>query len=107
MLTLATYATLGYFGDIRVFLSAILRKISFPKVRIRKRNEPAKGNNHPGQPQEYDVSHLKAKAGRRFSGYLTAFCASCFPSYTSKGNSTIDLRHKRIFNDYYLSKTCK
>nr|DAJ50126.1 MAG TPA: hypothetical protein [Caudoviricetes sp.]DAK26885.1 MAG TPA: hypothetical protein [Caudoviricetes sp.] len=81
MLTLATYATLGYFGDIRVFKSAILRKTSFPKDRNSKRKEPAKGNNHPRQPREHEVSHLKAKAGRRFSGYLTVFCAPCFPVY--------------------------
>nr|DAD63104.1 MAG TPA: hypothetical protein [Caudoviricetes sp.] len=31
---------------------------------------------------------------------------SLLSSLHSKGNSAIDLRDKRIFNDYYLSKTC-
>ena len=106
LLTLATYATLRYKRDIFNFQSAILRKTSFPKARSSKRKEPAKGNNHRRQLLEYDVSHLKAKAGRRFSGYLTAFCAPCFPSYTSKGDSAIDLRDKRIFNNSIMLKTC-
>nr|DAS57769.1 MAG TPA: hypothetical protein [Caudoviricetes sp.] len=74
-----------YKRDIFNFQSAILRKTSFPKARSSKRSEPAKGNNHPRQPREHEVSHLKAKAGRRFSGYLTAFCAPCFPVYIQKG----------------------
>nr|DAF92483.1 MAG TPA: Testis-expressed sequence 29 protein [Siphoviridae sp. ctkhg5] len=70
-----------YKRDIFNFQSAILRKTSFPKERSSKRKEPAKGNNHREQPREHDVSHLEAKAGRRFSGYLPVFCAPCFPVY--------------------------
>nr|DAS53341.1 MAG TPA: hypothetical protein [Caudoviricetes sp.] len=48
----------------------------------------------------------QSKSGQTLQRVSDRLLRSLLSSLHSKGNSTIDLRDKRIFNNYYLLKTC-
>lgn len=103
------------FGDIRDievlwrhsrFFFCYTKENKFPKRPQQQEKRTSKGKQSQKAASGVRRFTPQSKSGQtlqRISARLLRFLLS---SLHSNGHSAIDLRDKRIFNDYYLSKTC-
>lgn len=103
------------FGDIRDievlwrhsrFFICYTKENKFPKRPQQQKKRTSKGKQSQKAASGVRRFTPQSKSGQtlqRISARLLRFLLS---SLHSNGHSAIDLRDKRIFNDYYLSKTC-
>lgn len=103
------------FGDIRDievfwrhsrFLICYTKENKFPKSTQQQEKRTSKGKQSPREILGVRRFTPQSKSGQTLQRISARLLRSLLSSLHSKGNSTIDLRDKRIFNDYYLSKTC-
>lgn len=103
------------FGDIRDievfwrhsrFLICYTKENEFPKSTQQQEKRTSKGKQSPREILGVRRFTPQSKSGQTLQRISARLLRSLLSSLHSKGNSTIDLRDKRIFNDYYLSKTC-
>ena len=103
------------FGDIRDievqtrhFLISICytKENKFPKSTQQQEKRTSEGKQSPETTSGTRRFTPQSKSGQTLQRVSDRLLRSLLSSLHSKGNSAIDLRDKRIFNDYYLSKTC-
>lgn len=103
------------FGDIRDievlwrhsrFLICYTKENKFPKRPQQQEKRTSKGKQSPREISEARRFTSQSKSGQTLQRVSDRLLRSLLSSLHSKGNSTIDLRDKRIFNNYYLLKTC-
>lgn len=103
------------FGDIRDigvlwrhsrFLICYTKENKFPKRPRQQEKRTSKGKQSPRKTFQVRRFTPKSKSGQTLQRVSDRLLRSLLSSLHSKGNSTIDLRDKRIFYNYYLLKTC-
>lgn len=103
------------FGDIRDigvlwrhsrFLICYTKENKFPKRPQQQEKRTSEGKQSPETTSGVRRFTPQSKSGQTLQRISARLLRSLLSSLHSKGNSTIDLRDKRIFNDYYLLKTC-
>lgn len=103
------------FGDIRDievqtrhFLISICytKENKFPKNTQQQEKRTSKGKQSQKATSGVRCFTPQSKSGQTLQRVSDRLLRSLLSSLHSKGNSTIDLRDKRIFNNYYLLKTC-
>ena len=103
------------FGDIRDievlwrhsrFLICYTKENKFPKSTQQQEKRTSKGKQSQKATSEARRFTPQSKSGQTLQRISARLLRSLLSSLHSKGNSTIDLRDTRIFNNYYLSKTC-
>lgn len=103
------------FGDIRDievqtrhFLISICytKENKFPKSTQQREKRASEGKQSPRETSGVRRFTPRSKSGQTLQRVSARLLRSLLSSLHSKGNSTIDLRDKRIFNNYYLLKTC-
>ena len=103
------------FGDIRDievqtrhFLISICytKENKFPKSTQQQEKRTSKGKQSPREISGVRRFTPQSKSGQTLQRISARLLRSLLSSLHSNGHSAIDLRDKRIFNDYYLSETC-
>ncbi len=103
------------FGDIRDigvlwrhsrFLICYTKENKFPKSPYQKEKRTSKGKQSPGTTSGVRRFTPQSKSGQTLQRVSDRLLRSLLSSLHSKGNSTIDLRDKRIFNNLIMLKTC-
>lgn len=103
------------FGDIRDigvlwrhsrFLICYTKENKFPKRPQQQEKRTSEGKQSQKATSEVRRFTPQSKSGQTLQRISARLLRSLLSSLHSKGNSAIDLRDKRIFNNYYLSKTC-
>lgn len=103
------------FGDIRDigvlwrhsrFLICYTKENKFPKSTQQQEKRTSKGKQSPREISGVRRFTPQSKSGQTLQRISARLLRSLLSSLHSNGHSAIDLRDKRIFNDYYLSKTC-
>ena len=104
------------FGDIRDigvlwrhsrFLICYTKENKFPKRLQQQEKRTSQGKQSPETTSVVRRFTPKSKSGQTLQRVSDRLLRSLLSSLHSNGHSAIDLRDKRIFNNYYLSKTCK
>lgn len=103
------------FGDIRDigvlwrhsrFLICYTKENKFPKRPQQQEKRTSQGKQSPETTLEVRRFTPKSKSGQTLQRISARLLRSLLSSLHSNGHSAIDLRDKRIFNNYYLLKTC-
>lgn len=103
------------FGDIRDigvlwrhsrFLICYTKENKFPKRPQQQEKRTSEGKQSPIETSGVRRFTPQSKSGQTLQRVSDRLLRSLLSSLHSKGNNTIDLRDKRIFNNYYLLKTC-
>ena len=103
------------FGDIRDievqtrhFLISICytKENKFPKRPQQQEKRTSQGKQSPETTSGARRFTPKSKSGQTLQRISARLLRSLLSSLHSNGHCAIDLRDKRIFNDYYLLKTC-
>ena len=103
------------FGDIRDievqtrhsrFLICYTKENKFPKRPQQQEKRTSEGKQSKKATSGVRRFTPQSKSGQTLQRISARLLRSLLSSLHSKGNSTIDLRDKRIFYNYYLSKTC-
>ena len=103
------------FGDIRDtqvllrhsrFLICYTKENKFPKRPRQQEKQTSKGKQSRKGTFQVRCFTPQSKSGQTLQRISARLLRSLLSSLHSNGHSAIDLRDKRIFNDYYLSKTC-
>lgn len=103
------------FGDIRDievlwrhsrFLICYTKENKFPKSTKQQEKRTSKGKQSQKATSGARCFTPQSKSGQTLQRVSARLLRSLLSSLHSKGNSAIDLRDMRIFNNYYLSKTC-
>lgn len=103
------------FGDIRDigvlwrhsrFLICYTKENKFPKRPQQQEKRTSEGKQSPETTSGARRFTLQSKSGQTLQRVSDRLLRSLLSSLHSKGNSAIDLRDMRIFNNYYLLKTC-
>lgn len=103
------------FGDIRDigvlwrhsrFLICYTKENKFPKRPQQQEKRTSEGKQSPETTSGARRFTLQSKSGQTLQRVSDRLLRSLLSSLHSKGNSTIDLRDKRIFNNLIMLKTC-
>lgn len=103
------------FGDIRDigvlwrhsrFLICYTKENKFPKRPQQQEKRTSEGKQSPRKTLQVRRFTPQSKSGQTLQRISARLLRSLLSNLHSKGNSTIDLRDKRNFYDYYLLKTC-
>lgn len=103
------------FGDIRDievlwrhsrFLICYTKENKFPKRPQQQEKRTSEGKQSQKAASGVRRFTPQSKSGQTLQRISARLLRSLLSSLHSNGHSAIDLRDKRIFNDYYLSKTC-
>lgn len=103
------------FGDIRDievlwrhsrFLICYTKENKFPKSTQQQEKRTSKGKQSPETTSGARRFTPQSKSGQTLQRISARLLRSLLSSLHSNGHSAIDLRDKRIFNYYYLLKTC-
>lgn len=103
------------FGDIRDievlwrhsrFFICYTKENKFPKRPKQQEKRTSKGKQSQKAASGVRRFTPQSKSGQTLQRISARLLRSLLSSLHSNGHSAIDLRDKRIFNDYYLSKTC-
>lgn len=103
------------FGDIRDievflrhsrFLICYTKENKFPKRPQQQEKRTSEGEQSPETTSGARSFTPQSKSGQTLQRISARLLRSLLSSLHSNGHSAIDLRDMRIFNDYYLSKTC-
>ena len=104
------------FGDIRDievllrhsrFSICYTKENKFPKRPQQREKRTSEGKQSPKTTSGARRFTPQSKSGQTLQRISARLLRSLLSSLHSNGHSAIDLRNKRIFNDYYLSKTCE
>lgn len=93
---------------MRHFLISICytKENKFPKRPQQREKRASEGKQSPETTSGVRRFTPKSKSGQTLQRVSDRLLRSLLSSLHSNGHSAIDLRDKRIFNDYYLLKTC-
>ena len=103
------------FGDIRDigvlwrhsrFSICYTKENKFPKSTQQQEKRTSEGKQSQKATSGVRRFTPQSKSGQTLQRVSDRLLRSLLSSLHSKGNSTIDLRDMRIFNNYYLLKTC-
>ena len=103
------------FGDIRDigvlwrhsrFLICYTKENKFPKRPQQQEKRTSEGEQSPETTSGTRRFTPQSKSGQTLQRVSDRLLRSLLSSLHSKGNSAIDLRDKRIFNNYLMLKTC-
>lgn len=103
------------FGDIRDigvlwrhsrFFICYTKENKFPKSTQQQEKRTSQGKQSPETTSGARRFTLQSKSGQTLQRISARLLRSLLSSLHSKGNSTIDLRDKRIFYNSIMLKTC-